>query len=333
MNRAVVVLVCIHVATVVGQVEPTAEPNAIGCGERMYPRYPGTVAMLPELPSPLPYLDGSEWLVVRVESGRYSVVPVTVENGLPLNYKKGQWGKGRQRAVDEIDFPALAQTGLHSDEQLAQTQTITGRSVAEITRRGRPEALSGAGFLARDEDIISVLRGDNRLVQKMGLTHRQLARHLFYLWNLVVETKGNERRFTVLSVLYDDKWIEFRAEGTKGWQESIFDDEILGTYQFDVARALEPEEKAFLAEKYANLTPEQMGELIEKLTRLHTGEMVPYYVMRYGFYEGHTSYRADPIALARIFGLKSLQQIEAAFPGRLYEVLTARFTPEFVAHL
>ncbi len=59
--------------------------------------------------------------------------------------------------------------------------------------------------------------------------------------------------------------------------------------------------------------------------------MVPYYIMRYGFYEGHTSYRADPIAIACIFGLRSLQQIESAFEGRLSEVLTTHFTVESVA--
>jgi len=54
--------------------------------------------------------------------------------------------------------------------------------------------------------------------------------------------------------------------------------------------------------------------------------MVPFYIMRYGFYEGHTDYRADPIAIAFIFGLKSLVEIEAVFPGRLHEMLTAHFT-------
>lgn len=47
--------------------------------------------------------------------------------------------------------------------------------------------------------------------------------------------------------------------------------------------------------------------------------------MRYGFYEGHTSWRVDPIAFAFIFGLRSLDEIEAAFPGRLYKTLTGHF--------
>jgi hypothetical protein len=69
-----------------------------------------------------------------------------------------------------------------------------------------------------------------------------------------------------------------------------------------------------------------MEELIGKLSHIMTGEMEPYYVMRYGFYEGHTGYRVDPIAIAFIFGLRSLDEIEIAFPGRLYEMLTMHFT-------
>ena len=52
--------------------------------------------------------------------------------------------------------------------------------------------------------------------------------------------------------------------------------------------------------------------------------------MRYGFYEGHTDCRADPIAISFIFGLKSIEKIESAFQGRLYEALTEHFTKENV---
>lgn len=33
------------------------------------------------------------------------------------------------------------------------------------------------------------------------------------------------------------------------------------------------------------------------------------------FYEGHTDYRSDPIAIAWIFGLRNIEQIEVAFDG------------------
>ncbi|MBD3414919.1 MAG: hypothetical protein GF421_10875 [Candidatus Aminicenantes bacterium] len=60
---------------------------------------------------------------------------------------------------------------------------------------------------------------------------------------------------------------------------------------------------------YPELTEKEMSELIQKISHIHTGEMVPYYVMQYGFYEGHTDFRADPISIAIIFGLKDLQEI------------------------
>jgi hypothetical protein len=68
-----------------------------------------------------------------------------------------------------------------------------------------------------------------------------------------------------------------------------------------------------------------MDDLVEKLAHIHFSEMAPYYIMRYGFYEGHTDFRADPIAIAFIFGLKKLEEIETAFRGNLYEVLTDHF--------
>ena len=73
------------------------------------------------------------------------------------------------------------------------------------------------------------------------------------------------------------------------------------------------------------MSAQQKDELITQLTRMQTGEMEPYYIMRYGFYEGHTPWRVDPIAIAFIFGLRSLEEIEAAFPGTLHEVLTGHF--------
>jgi len=50
--------------------------------------------------------------------------------------------------------------------------------------------------------------------------------------------------------------------------------------------------------------------------------------MWYGFYEGHTQWRADPLAIAFIFGLRSLEALEKAFPGRLYQVMTKHFSRE-----
>ena len=45
----------------------------------------------------------------------------------------------------------------------------------------------------------------------------------------------------------------------------------------------------------------------------------------YGFYEGHTAWRTDLIVIAFIFGLRSLEDIESAFPEGLDTVLFASY--------
>jgi hypothetical protein len=187
--------------------------------------------------------------------------------------------------------------------------------------------------MAGDEDILSVLKGDNRLVRSLGLTHPQLAKPLFHIWNLILKEYelGRMGRTwdNIQYVLYDGKKIRFaQVHPTRGFQESIFNDEIVGAFDINFYRELDGQERAFLREKYPHLSEEQMADLVQKLTHINTGEMEPYYVMRYGFYEGHTNYRVDPIAVAFIFGLRTLQEIESAFPDRLYEILSMRFAPD-----
>jgi len=307
-------------------------PGQICCGRKVYPCYPATLDTEPDIPSPYTTLDGVEVVTAFLKDKKYTLVPVTVENGKPLNYKQNQWGKGRQLEVDADDFPALARTGLHSDAELSRTKMITGRSIVEIADLGRPGRSSGAGFMSDDEDIISVLRGDNKLVTKLGLGHPQTAGPLFHVWNMILKDVELNRlgRFwePFEYILYNGQKVFVKAEGTKGWQESLFDDEILGKFQIEIWRQPDQNEKAFLREKYPDLTNDQMEAFLKKLSHINTGEMVPYYIMRYGFYEGHTDYRADPISIAWIFGLRSLEQIEAAFEGKLDEALSMGILPQ-----
>jgi hypothetical protein len=39
-------------------------------------------------------------------------------------------------------------------------------------------------------------------------------------------------------MLYNGKTVLLKIEGTRGWQESLFEDEILGMYQFEIWREL-----------------------------------------------------------------------------------------------
>jgi hypothetical protein len=313
---------------------PEAVSSRASREQTPYPLYPDELDNRPTIPSPYLTEEGKEILTAIFKNGKYVLMPVTVENGKPLHYSRRiptVYGKDQQLHVDRGDFPALAKTGLHVEAELDGKEMITGVPAHVITYIGRPGRFSGAGFMADDENIISVLKGDNDLVRKLGLTHPQMAKPLYHIWNMILlEIEcGKLGRFSgIHSFFYNGNEVTLRAEGMKGWQISIFQDEIQGRFDVDVQRTLTAAERSFLSGKYPHLSDTQMAELEKKLTRFHFSEMVPYYIMRYGFYEGHTDYRADPIAIACIFGLKSVEEIENAFQGSLYKTLINHFTEE-----
>jgi len=295
--------------------------------------YPETLEAKPEIASPFSHRGGEEMVVAFLRDlNRYAVVPVTVENGEPRLYSskiRSLFGKDRQLWVDAGDFPDLARTGLHDETALDGKNMITGYPVEIINCIARPRAFSYAGFLAADEDILSVLKVDNRRVRRMGMTHPQLARPLFHVWNMVLAqiAAGRLNRFSEFEyVLYNGGRVNIRAEGGKGWQVSIFQDEIQGKFNITVQRDPLPAESAFLEERYVHLKEAEKEDLVRRLTTVQFSEMVPFYIMRYGFYEGHTEFRADPIALAFIFGLRTLKELDALCDGDLLSALTAHFT-------
>ena len=159
-----------------------------------------------------------------------------------------------------------------------------------------------------------MLLADNRRVARMGLTHPELAEPLFHWFNLLETDIGvvwsNHSWDDLAGFLYNGREVRLRGTGTKGGQKSIFDDGIEGAIDMDLWREPGDDEIAFLREKYATLTDEQFKLLLDKLFRIHTGEMEPQYIMRYGFYEGHTEYRAEPIAIALVFGLRTVEEVE-----------------------
>ena len=288
--------------------------------------YPRVNVTHPNLPSPFVTDDNREFVIAHTKENKFAVMEVTLNDS----------GMCQQLVVDSTDFPTLAKTGLHSEDELAGTKMVTGRSLAEITDVGRPGEYSEDGFMSANEDILSVLKTDNGIVRRLGLTHPQTAKPLFHILNMM-DTDIKLKRWNMAqhewqnipALFYNDKKILLEAHDTKGGQLSIFDDGIQGAFWMVFRRDMEPEEHQFLKRKYSFLTPAQMDTLIKKLTTIYTGEMVPQYIMRYGFYEGHSSWRADPITIAFMFGLKSLADIEQAFPGPLYNILTAEFTRDF----
>lgn len=291
-----------------------------------YKVYPEVNSHRPDLSSPFVDADGIEWVVAVTKDDMYAIIPVN-----PTNER----GICKQLVIDSEDFPELATTGLHSAERLSEMNSITGRSLEEITRLGRPDGLSTDGFMAEDETILSVLLADNETVSKLGLTHPQLAKPLFHVlnmmdtdltigrWNMSIHQWENIRYF-----FYNGKTVHVEAYDTKGGQKSIFDDDLEGAFSIKLWRDLEEEELEYLRIRYADIPKPTFDEFVSLLSSLNTGELEPQYIMRYGFYEGHTSWRTDPVTVSFIFGIKSLAEIESTFTGKLDELLTLHFTDD-----
>jgi hypothetical protein len=306
------------------QVSATEDMSPVTFEDKSYALCPHRFDSRPSVPSPYVTDDGREIVVTSTKDDKYMLVPVTLENTK---------SKGRQLYVDADDFPFLARTGLHREPELDRTRIITGRSIAEITELARPGRLSTSGFLAEDEDIISVLKGDNRFVRNLGLSHTQLAKPLFHVLNLIACNQEQKNHLSYQGhraqyphFLYNGKKISVKVEYTRGGQESIFADGLDGALGIEIRRELEQQERNYLDSKYWHLSRKKREDLVKKLSSLFIGEMVMYYVKWYGFYEGHTAWRADPIAIAFIFGMKDIEEIDAAFDGKLYDALTEHFT-------
>lgn len=308
-------------AVQVSEGEPLSQITVEG---QRYPLCPHRLDTRPPIPSPYETELGHDIVLTTTPDGQYMLMPVTLENGER---------KGLQQYVNAEDFPTLAQTGFHCEQALDRLRTVTGRSIAEITELARPDRLSTSGFVAEDEDVISVIKGDNRLARKLGLSHAELVKPLFHVLNLIEQNQTHKNYLTYQGhraeyppVLYHGKEIRIKVEFTRGGQKSIFTDELDGALAIRIYRDLELAERDYLDRAYAHLSQTERQDLVAKLSSMFVGEMVMYYAKWHGFYEGHTGWRADPITVAFLFGLKDLAQIDAAFDGKLYRVLTEHFT-------
>ncbi len=151
---------------------------------------------------------------------------------------------------------------------------IAGRPVADLEDDMRPDRLSTAGFLGKDERLLDVLAADNRyVVEELGLTHQQLASPLLVLGAVAAreaatgpkEVTSRGRRFKVRAVL------------AKGFVKSPFED---GT----------------------RTNCEATVENLATGRKLTYSLLVPQMIERYGFYEGKgTRYRVEPRAVVEVF--------------------------------
>jgi hypothetical protein len=141
---------------------------------------------------------------------------------------------------------------------------INGRTIAELEEDMRPGAFSEKGFLGEDEGLLDVMATDNEtVVDELGLTHQELARHLLIL--AAVGSKVGEEEF-----LYHGRRFRVKNLYYRGLQPSPFRD---GT----------------------ETNAEAIVRNLDNGEEIRYSLLVPRMVERYGFYEGEgTPYRVDP---------------------------------------
>jgi hypothetical protein len=167
--------------------------------------------------------------------------------------------------------------GKNSTALIRGLKEINGRSIADLERDMRPgaksEVGSNAGFLGAREKLLDVLAADNQyVVDELGLTHQELAKHLHAMGSIGLWKQTEEVEF-----LYRGRRFKVKADPTSGTQPSPFRD---GT---------------------------DSGNMVT-VHNLHTGKklryalLVPYMIERYGFYEGKgTDYRVEPRQVVEVF--------------------------------
>lgn len=155
---------------------------------------------------------------------------------------------------------------------------INGRTIADLEKDMRPGAKSEVGsekgFLGADERLLEVLDGDNRyVVDELGLTHQELARHLHILAAIGAKISGQEflyhgRRFKVTGM----------DRATAGNQLSPFKDGTKANQEATVHN-------------------------LDNRKKVGYSLLVPHMIERYGFYEGKgTPYRVEPRTIVEALG-------------------------------
>jgi hypothetical protein len=166
---------------------------------------------------------------------------------------------------------------------------LNGRKIADLETDMRPGATSKVGstkgFLGPDESLLEVLAADNRfVVEELGLSHQQLARHLHALGTIGYWQQAHMN--PQAEFVYHDLRFKVKLELSRGYQYSPFLD---GTK----------------TNSYVEVTN------LDSSKKIGYSLLVPYMIERYGFYEGKgTPYRVEPAAVIEIFDFLKMEAKE-----------------------
>ena len=164
--------------------------------------------------------------------------------------------------------------GKNSTDVIRKLTAINDIKIADLERVMRPGKLSNLGFLGKDEKLVDVLVMDNELiVDKLGLTHQEIARHLHVLGAIGVQ---REKENATGEFLYHGRKFKTSAIFARGFQESPFQDDTKSNTIVTIVN-------------------------VDAGKTLPCALLVPHMIERYGFYEGKgTPYRVDPLKILEV---------------------------------
>ena len=158
--------------------------------------------------------------------------------------------------------------GRNSSALIKGLAEINGILISDLEKSMRPQGLSKAGFLGKDESLLDVMIADNDWVLGAGLTHQEIAMHLYTLYRISLMAPERLKESEVFS--YHGVRFTTIVQVSDGYQHSPFKDGTKTSADVFLKNA-------------------------DNGKSLRYSPLVPLMVERYGFYEGRgTSYRVDP---------------------------------------
>jgi hypothetical protein len=141
---------------------------------------------------------------------------------------------------------------------------LNGRTIDSLEKDMRPGAWASKGFLGESDRLIDTLADDNHyIVDQLGLTHQEIAKHLRALGAAAEQAKSQEFR-------YHGRRFKATVRVSRWYQPSPFRD---GTQTNALV----------------------IADNLDADKRLEYSLLMPDLIERYGFYEGRgTPYRLDP---------------------------------------
>ena len=265
---------------------------------RAMPPYPETLAVRPALPSPTTASDGTDLVVMLTREGRWAVVPAN---------PKDAEARVQQRRVDAHDFPTL-----RADRPaLGCGSRAVGDDHRPLARRDRRPRPAGRSL---DGGLPGRRRGRPERPRRRQPAGGRARAHPPAARPPALAPPFTARRGRGRGPRHQGRTgvdLRRRPRGLLPHRDPAVAD--AGRGGVSPAEVRPP-------------SPRTVGPPRGAAERDAPGEIEPHYVQWYGFYQGHTTWRVDPIAIAFVLGLRALDEIEAAFPGRLDEALTAHFT-------